>query len=145
MGDRVQQEIEAEVRTNGHVSQEGISKQVSRLIWATALLYVVGLAIVLGVLWVRSNDIENQAQENTQARYALCAFRADLRNRVKDGARQLKISESFLADNPNGIPGVPVETLRASVVNRRITLDNQRKTLQSFAGYLTDCPQEEGR
>ncbi len=62
------------------------------------------------------HQLEHEAQRTIGA---LCTFRADLQKRYDDGV-------AFLADNPDGIPGLPAATIQRS-------LDAQHDTLISLA------------
>lgn len=63
---------------------------------------------------------ENQARiaHNQQANTrALCAFRSDLEKRIDAGTQ-------FLQDHPEGIPGVPADAIRVSILNEQSTLNS---------------------
>jgi hypothetical protein len=55
---------------------------------------------------------------------SLCALRGDLERRVAT-------SQGFLQENPEGIPGIPAETLQASI-------DNQLRTVEALHGLNCD-------
>jgi hypothetical protein len=84
-----------------------------------ALITILGvLAIPVLVIYVNHLQAERIA-ENSQTRVALCALRADLDKRIES-------SETFLAEHPQGIPGIPASLIRQGLVNSKRT----RKTLE---------------
>lgn len=99
-----------------------------RLVRATIALYVV-LAVIVGAgFWLE----HRQSAQGAKAHTALCAFREDLRGRLKDVQASIRTSEQFLRDHPAGIPGVPVELLRQSIADKKRTARNQAATLKSL-------------
>lgn len=70
----------------------------------TLVLYVMVAALGLFVY--------TQAHQN---KAALCALRTDLERRVA-------VSETFLEENPEGIPGISPAALRTSITNQRLTI-----------------------
>lgn len=72
----------------------------------------------------RIKDVARLERENQQAKDALCVFRSDLQARVDAG-------NEFLADHPDGIPGIPAKQFRTS-------LDNQQRTVSALRGL--SCP-----
>lgn len=78
---------------------------------------ILGFTVAGSVVYVYTTS------ENSKK--ALCAYQADLKQRIVSG-------EQFLKDNPNGIPGIPAPTIRAG-------LDNQKQALKSFA--IVNCPE----
>lgn len=97
----------------------------ARALFVVAL--ITGLLFVGGIWRVGNQQaaIEQQGKQNANALSALCALKADLERRIKT-------TRKFLEQHPNGIPGIPAETLRQ-------TLNGQRKTVRAIAPYLTDC------
>lgn len=89
---------------------------LDRLRWWT--FGVVCAVVILGIVTftVRSIDLANVEESATQNRTALCALRADLRDRVQN-------SKQFLRQNPGGIPGVPPSQIREGIVNQQRTID----------------------
>lgn len=80
---------------------------------ATAALAIPFSAAVAGLLVDRfGRDIREQ--QRTTA--ALCVLRADLERRVR-------MSREFLAENPQGIPGIPSAVLRKSIADQQRTVD----------------------
>ncbi len=61
----------------------------------------------------RRSDLEHVA---TQTIGALCSFRADLQRRYEDGVE-------FLKEHPEGIEGLPPETIQRSLTGQKSTLD----------------------
>jgi hypothetical protein len=75
----------------------------------------VWLLIITGLmLWalVAQQGSLNRLERDRQA---LCTLRADLRDRITQG-------NAFLVTHPHGIPGIPANTLRVSIVNQQHTL-----------------------
>lgn len=60
-----------------------------------------------------------QTSDNTTTTLALCALKEDLQRRVKTG-------RDFLAAHPNGIPGIPVKTIKDGITNQQRTIDSLR-------------------
>jgi hypothetical protein len=87
---------------------------------------MLGLALLLAATSVFLSALLFTRIADTTARTndALCTFRADVRHRAESTRR-------FLADHPQGIPGIPVGTLRQS-------LDAQRRTVKALSDL--DCP-----
>lgn len=92
-------------------SIEQIRTRIRWLLIGTAFLYVV-----VGYVSIYAY---NTAQTNTDA---LCAFRADLQDRVQS-------SQAFLRDHPQGFAGIPAATIKTS-------LDGQVRTIH----VLRDLP-----
>lgn len=105
---------------------DGIAQNVRLLTRATALLYVSLAVIILVAGFLRAKDLEGHTRHNTQARYALCALKSDL-------GRRIQITERFLRDHPQGIPGV-------SRADLQVSLNNQKSTFSTISPYLQDCP-----
>lgn len=92
-----------------------------RLFFNILTLVLIGVVIYFSAI---SNNKQNDlVKQGAESHEALCIFKSDLERRIGDG-------EQFLRDNPNGIPGIPEETLRNSI-------DNQKRTLASLA--VLDC------
>jgi hypothetical protein len=81
-----------------------IKRTLYMLVAATVVLYVV-----LGVLVVLTYS--NSSDTN----HALCALRGDLEKRVES-------SRTFLIEHPEGIPGIPAQTIRQGLVNQQHTI-----------------------
>lgn len=84
---------------------------------------MVSVALLAGssaYFFVANNE---RAAEGRQAHDAICALRADLVNRVAAG-------RAFLAEHPQGIPGIPAATLQTSI-------DGQVKTIAALSEV--DC------
>jgi hypothetical protein len=84
-----------------------ILRSLTILKWATAVL----LALCIGVAGY--TYLKGQVMEG-----ALCALRGDLEKRVAT-------TEDFLSEHPEGIPGIPAESLR-------ISLDGQKRTIETL-------------
>ncbi len=81
------------------------------LLTGTAVSFVVA-ALLVGLVFREQN---RQSREGVIAKTALCAFKADLQERI-DG------SLSFLARHPHGFAGVDVAAVRVSIANQQATL-----------------------
>jgi hypothetical protein len=89
------------------------------------VILCIAFAVVVGAnAFYILPRLANQADENSRASVALCALRVDLQRRVA-------ASEKFLAEHPNGIPGIPARTLRDSI-------DNQQRTISALV--VLRCP-----
>jgi uncharacterized protein HemX len=105
-------------------------RRLRRWVLFTALLAAVGAATAAYGFHRASQARQNverltlltraEARETTRS---LCTLREDLERRAK-------ASEAYLRENPRGIPGVPLRTLRDS-------LTNQQRTISALAGI--DC------
>lgn len=80
---------------------------------------LLGFTVAGSVVYVYTTTENNKE--------ALCAYQADLEQRITTG-------EQFLRDNPRGIPGIPAPTIRAS-------LDNLKQALGAFS--IVNCPSVE--
>lgn len=90
---------------------------------AFAAVATIGALGVSGLVIVRSDDrLEG-------ALLALCALQDDLERRVL-------VTQQFIEDHPNGVPGISRTDLERS-------MQNQQQTLAALAPHLTDCPKEE--
>ena len=85
---------------------------------ALALLLSAGSLFLSALLFTRLADTTTRTND------ALCNLRIDVRQRVAG-------AEAFLKDHPDGIPGIPVATLRQS-------LDGQRRTVAALS--TLNCP-----
>lgn len=81
------------------------------LVAFTILFALITAAIAGEGLIIRSN--RHVARETNKS---LCSLRAELERRVDS-------SRAFLADNPNGIPGITAATIRKSIRDTRRTID----------------------
>lgn len=88
-----------------------LEDSVRRLIRYSIVLYVVVGLLCIGMVAV----IVKTVGDAHQTRDALCTLRSDLEVRVAS-------SRKFLDDHPNGIPGVPVETIREGIRNQDRTI-----------------------
>ena len=93
-----------------------------RYLYPLVALFVSVLALAGTAVYLLAANNE-RANEGRQAHDAICALRADLVNRVAAGRQ-------FLADHPQGIPGIPAATLQTSI-------DGQVKTIASLSEV--DC------
>jgi hypothetical protein len=84
--------------------------------WLNVVAYLaLSLALLAGVYRVETTTRATHS--------ALCAFKVDLERRVQAG-------EEFLAENPEGVPGISRESIQRS-------LDSQKSTLLALASL--DC------
>lgn len=85
----------------------------------TVVLYIVVIGLILFV-WISGvRQREDVASVANNTNHALCVLRMDLEQRVQD-------SIQFLTDHPDGIPGIPVESIQQSI-------DNQQRTINALA------------
>lgn len=90
-------------------------------LWTNRGYRDVWLLIVTAlVLWATYATYQTAGESHR----SLCAYRVDLQHRVDATVK-------FLAENPDGIPGVPIRTLRDSAANQQRTIS----TLHSL-----NCP-----
>lgn len=95
--------------------------------WQVASAFValtaafVAMGVILGVQVGHNRDAIRRVRQlerlGAQAHVALCTFKADLRERVRDGRR-------FLADHPDGFAGITAATIRQSLTNQQKTVDS---------------------
>lgn len=96
--------------------REELIRSIRRLtFWTITLFISLALISTIGLVDSRrqAERIEDVAYNN---RNAMCQFRFDLERRYEN-------SIEFLKDNPEGIPGLPVATLRRSLEGQKATLD----------------------
>ena len=102
----------------------GAGGQVGQLgkrltMWVYAALVVVA-ALSIGVVGWQVREQNQQIDEvANEAHRAICELRADLERRVA-------ATEEFLAEHPEGIPGIPRSTFER-------TLQGQRSTIEALA------------
>lgn len=111
-----------------------LQNSLRNLMIATLILYIVTSVLAVGgVLFAlnqnqKTRDIVADNKElATSTTAALCTFRFDLQQRVDQ-------SKEFLKENPEGIPGIPAETLRQ-------TIEGQERTIASLDSL--HCPPQE--
>lgn len=90
-----------------------LDRTLKRLVWATAVLYVVLIGLGYYIYAV--------SNENTDA---LCALRSDAEARIEQ-------SQQFLNTHPNGVAGISAEQLKRS-------LNNSKRTYEALKDL--DCP-----
>ena len=81
----------------------------------TLVLYIALAVMAITTFVVRSIDLANVEEAATQNRVALCALRADLKDRVQS-------SKQFLREHPGGIPGIPPSQIRDSIRGQQRTI-----------------------
>lgn len=79
------------------------------------LLVSLVATVVLAFAFYAIHQNHSLARQGREAHDALCVLKADYRHRLRVGRR-------FLHEHPNGIPGVKVGVIRASVTNQKATL-----------------------
>jgi hypothetical protein len=101
----------------------GNRKRTRGFILMCAVLIMAGLLSGAYVLAARVSDntddtdkLARVTQQLQGTTLALCALRDDVERRVQS-------SQNFLAEHPNGIPGIPARTLRDSINNQQRTID----------------------
>lgn len=90
-------------------------------------LLLVWIVVFTGLTFYAIGSNRQVAEEGQEAHDALCVFRGDLERRYELGLQ-------FVADNPNGIPGLPRRTLDNSLAGQKRTID---------ALETLDCSDEE--
>lgn len=76
---------------------------------------ITAVVVIFAVFSVATGNARAQQTHDT-----LCVFYEDLNTRYTDGLK-------FLADNPEGIPGISAAQIQQS-------LDNQQQTLEALSG-----------
>lgn len=98
--------------------------------WLTVAVVVTFVAIVVlgtyGWVTLERHRVE-LTRVTTDVNHALCTLRADLERRVTDGRQ-------FLADHPDGIPGISVEEIQRGI-------DGQERTVLALSSLT--CVSEE--
>ena len=86
-----------------------------RLVTATVVLYLglAGLGVLVEYRTHESREVIARVAIRTGE--ALCSFKTDIE-------RQVKASEKFLKDHPDGIPGIPAPLIKQGIDNRKQTL-----------------------
>lgn len=87
-------------------------------IWAAVFTVITFFSLYQ--LQTYANENRGRAKEGQQAHDSICALKDNLRQRVRGATK-------FLHDNPNGIPGIPPATIRASNARDRNTLVSLRE------------------
>jgi hypothetical protein len=87
------------------------------------VLVVFGTLLAAVAIFLSAVLFTRLATTTDHTNSALCTFRADVQQRAQN-------TEKFLAEHPQGIPGIPVGTLRQS-------LDGQRRTVKALSDL--DC------
>ena|SRR5881394_2486643 len=104
-----------EIRRAVNVAFAVIGVLIAATVAATAIFYSQTADLAH-----RANE---QARQGAQARAAICALREDI-------VQRLATSKAFLAEHPQGIPGIPAATLQTSI-------DNENRTIAALSGV--DC------
>jgi hypothetical protein len=97
-----------------------LKRTLRLLVVATLVLYLALAAVVFWAYHDSTSKRHDLQQVAVQTNTALCTLRGDLKQRVRS-------SEKFLAEHPNGIPGISAATIRSS-------LSGQKRTVASLAG-----------
>lgn len=82
----------------------------------TTIVMVVAAVVIAGGLVVGGYLLASRTSENNQTTRALCALRDDIKRRVKT-------SQEYLADHPNGAPGIPAKLVRDGIQNQQRTVE----------------------
>lgn len=82
-----------------------------------ALALGVALNSAAAVLLWHKQDV--QIDRIAKSTVALCALRADLQARVRTATQ-------FLAEHPDGAPGIPARTIRDGIANQQRTISALR-------------------
>jgi hypothetical protein len=110
--------VKVEAMTPGAaVAVKEIKKALRIMEVATVVLIVLMMALVILGYADSTSQRDAIRQTSVQSHTALCSFVDDLEQRVAS-------SEDFLAEHPNGIPGLSVEVIRTSLANQRQTIES---------------------
>jgi hypothetical protein len=86
----------------------------------------------------KDHEIQRQARaaalRASRTHDALCAFRAELADRVPPQQRKLNRSRKFLDDHPDGIPGIPPSLIRAGIADDALTLRRTKRAVMTLSG-----------
>lgn len=105
-------------------ARDEIQKAIRVLTYATIGLFIVLIIVIVVGFVVIAKQGSDLRAETDSTNAALCSFKNDLQSRVDQ-------TETYLADHPEGFPGVPKGSLEAS-------LKGQQSTLKSLSQL--DCP-----
>jgi hypothetical protein len=104
----------------------------------------IGLFAVVLALggWFKYDSLQKDHQIRHQARVAaaqadrstnaLCAFDRELQSRADRQEEALARTDTFIAEHPNGIPGISIKLLRQSRADDAAGLRNLRNTIKSL-------------
>jgi hypothetical protein len=95
--------------------EQSLATRFRALIAATVVLYAALIGIGTYGYVTRSHDLAKIDQVTTTTKQALCLFRENIE-------KQVATSEEFLEENPDGIPGLPAATIKASIQRQKDTL-----------------------
>jgi uncharacterized protein YkwD len=87
--------------------------------WTAGLYLVIAVMLVAALIYASGQRARIERVTNDTVT-ALCTFRHDLQLRYDTGVK-------FLIDHPDGIPGIPAETLQQSLRNQKQTLESLRE------------------
>jgi hypothetical protein len=95
--------------------QDALAIRFRLLVAATVFLYAALIGVGTYGYVSRSHDLAKINQITTTTKTALCLLRDNIE-------KQVATSEEFLENNPDGIPGLPAATIRASIQRQKDTL-----------------------
>jgi hypothetical protein len=95
--------------------EQSLATRFRTLVAATVLLYAALIGVGTYGYIARSHDLAKIDQITITTRTAMCLFRTNIE-------KQVATSTEFLENNPDGIPGLPAATIRASIQRQRDTL-----------------------
>jgi hypothetical protein len=95
--------------------QESLAGRFRALVAATVFLYAALIGVGTYGYVSRSHDLAKIDQVSTTTKTALCLFRDNIE-------KQVATSEEFIQENPDGIPGLPAATIKASIQRQKETL-----------------------
>lgn len=93
-----------------------IRSALRALVIATVVLFAVQASLIAFVAINEAHRRAEIAAVANSTNHALCVLRGDLEQRVAD-------SVQFLAQNPEGLPGIPPATIQQSIDNQQRTID----------------------
>lgn len=106
-----------EVHEQVHEREEARKHRHRVNIWIRVMTAWIILFSAVSIYGIHQNRI--QSKKGAVALASNCKSREDLKNRIK-------LAENFLKENPKGIPGLNVATVKASLRNQRLAYKAQR-------------------
>lgn len=115
-----EEDIEQKFRKEWEKYKKERNERLHRFFVRVLVIFaILGFTVAGSVYYVYTTSGNNQD--------ALCALR-------HDSERRVALGEEFLKENPNGIPGVSVDSLRRSI-------NNAKETMRSLSSL--NCPSGE--
>jgi hypothetical protein len=96
------------------------------------------VAVTQEQLALQQQQIAALARDGAEAHAGLCVFRADLRLRVRQGARGLVLTRRLIREHPEGILGLDRATTLRLLKDSEAQQEGRERTAASLAGI--ECP-----